>query len=78
MGSRGADLGTVLRMPDQQERNVLGADARSIAWSADVIGFLRGATSEHELGIHDVADALRLTLRVWLAGPASNHWTGLP
>lgn len=44
----------------------------AIMWSLDIVSFLRGAGTERELGIRDAADALHMTLRVWLAGPASN------
>ena len=75
--SRSIDLRTILQRMEH-EANILGANARSIAWSTDVIGFLRGAAGEPELGLHDLADALRMTLRVWLAGSASNHSIGPP
>ena len=57
---------------NEPEKNILRASATSVAWSVDVISFLRGATSDSELDIHDAADALRMTLSVWIAGSASN------
>ena len=57
---------------NEPEKNILRASATSVAWSVDVISFLRGATSDSELDIRDAADALRMTLSVWIAGSASN------
>lgn len=57
---------------NESEDNILGAKATSIVWNTDVVSFLRGAASDRELDVHDAAEALRMTLRVWLADSASN------
>lgn len=57
----------------EPEDVVLGDRATAIMWSPDIVSFMRGASADRELDIRDAADALNMTLRVWLAGPASNH-----
>ena len=56
----------------EPENVVFGDQTTAIMWSPDIVSFLRGAGTDRELGIRDVADTLNITLRVWLAGPASN------
>ena len=47
-----------------------------IVWSTDVVDFLQGAETDREFAIRNAADALHMTLRVWLAGAASNSSLG--
>ena len=56
----------------EPEDVVFGYQTTAIMWSPDIVSFLRGASNDRELGIRDAANALSMTLRVWLAGPASN------
>lgn len=56
----------------EPEDVVFGDRATAIMWSPDIVSFMRGAGNDRELDIRDAADALSMTLRVWLAGSASN------
>lgn len=56
----------------EPEDVVFGDRATAIMWSPDIVSFMRGASTDRELDIRDAADALNMTLRAWLAGPASN------
>ena len=60
----------------EPEDNVFGDRTTAIMWCPDVVRFLHGAVTDRELGIRDTAEALRMTVRVWLAGPASNNSDG--
>jgi hypothetical protein len=62
----------ILSRMGEPEDVVFGDRATAIMWSPDIVSFMRGASTDHELGIRNAADALSMTLRVWLAGPASN------
>jgi hypothetical protein len=62
----------ILSRMDEQEEVVFGDRATAIMWSPDIVSFMRGAGTDRELDIRNAADALSMTLRVWLAGPASN------
>jgi hypothetical protein len=66
----------ILPCMSEPEDNVFGDRTTAIMWSPDVVSFLRGAVTDRELGIRDTADALRMTVRVWLAGHASNNSAG--
>ena len=58
------------------EDGSLRSRTTSIVWSQNVVTFLQEASMGRELDIYDAADALRMTLRVWLAGPAANGSRG--
>jgi hypothetical protein len=60
----------------EPEDLVFGDQTAAIMWSPDIVSFLRGASTDIELDIRNAADALSMTLRVWLAGPASNDPRG--
>lgn len=60
----------------EPEDVVFGDQATATIWSPDIVSFMRGAGTDRELDIRDAADALSITLRVWLAGPASNDPRG--
>ena len=62
----------ILSRMGEPEDVVFGDQTAAIMWSPDVVSFLRGAGTDRELDIRDAADALNMTLRVWIAGPASN------
>jgi hypothetical protein len=62
----------ILSRMGELEDVVFGDQTTAIMWSPDIVSFLRGAGTDCELGIRDAADALSITLRVWLAGSASN------
>lgn len=66
----------ILSHMGEPEDVVLGDQTTAIMWSPDIVRFLRGASTDSELDIWNAADALSMTLRVWLAGPASNDPRG--
>lgn len=66
----------ILSRMGEPEDVVFGDQTTAIMWSRDIVSFLRGAGPDCELGIRDAADALSITLRVWLAGSASNDQHG--
>ena len=66
----------ILPCMSEPEDNVFGDRTTAIMWSPDVVSFLRGGVTDRELSIRDTAEALRMTVRVWLAGPASNSSVG--
>lgn len=65
-------LQAMLYLMDELKDNNARDPYLSIAWSTDVVSFLRGPAADSESCIHDAANALRIALRVWLAGAASN------
>ena len=62
----------ILSHMSEPEDVVFGDQTTAIMWSPDIVSFLRGAVTDSELGIRSAADALNMTLRIWLAGPSSN------
>ena len=62
----------ILSRMGESEDVVFGDQTTAMMWNPDVVSFLRGARTDRELGIRDAADALNMTLRIWLAGSASN------
>lgn len=63
----------ILSRMREPEDLVFGDQTTAIMWSPDIVSFLRGVGTDRELEIRDAAGALNMTLRVWLAGPASNE-----